>query len=128
MNRSDKYDSIMQEYDGFADALILSIGMEFDSTTAISKGKAIVHLRAMSQKLDYEYEAIILVFSGVLSFRFTENEKTSSTVINRAKLLYDGQTVSLDFFPILRGGKLVPNPDSDFIIRAKSFSLSKTSV
>jgi hypothetical protein len=74
----------------------------------------------MNSLNDYKWETIILIFNELLSIRFVENEKNSSTLINSALIKYENGILIFDFFPIIFGNlDLRENENSDFKIKCK---------
>ncbi|HEY9261981.1 hypothetical protein, partial [Chitinophaga sp.] len=84
-----------------------------------------VYIHCMNSDKDYEWEKIKLIFSEILSFRFIENRKTSSTVINGALIKVDSEGILFDFFPLIYDAGLKENPDSDFIICCRELKYEK---
>ncbi|SFF38771.1 hypothetical protein SAMN05216167_1615 [Spirosoma endophyticum] len=109
---------LVDTYERFSDALILTIHY----ANSIDNGRSLdVIIHCMNKQKDYEWETVKLSFMEISKFRFIENERTSSTVINSALLKNEQGQIIIDFFPfIYDDGVLKENPSSDFSIRCRS--------
>ena len=107
---------IINKYEKFSDALISEINYK----SSIQSRNIEVIINCMNSQKDYEWETIKLIFMDVLFFKFSENENSSSTLINSALLKEEKDFILLDFFPQIFGNyNLKENVNSDFIIKCK---------
>ena len=110
---------IIERYANFADGLITS----FCYSGSLYEREIWVEIKCMNSQRDYEWDIIKLIFLEVVLFRFNENEKVSSTLINSALLKEENGLAIIDFFPLILGNNdLQVNVNSDFIIKCKTIS------
>lgn len=107
---------IIKKYEKFSDALISTISYE----TSGNRKEVEVTIKCMNSLDDYKWETIKLIFTEILSIRFVENERTSSTLINSALIKKVNDILIFDFFPMIFGASdLRENKNSDFKIKCK---------
>ena len=107
---------IINKFENFSDALVSEIKYNY----ALDRKDAEVTIKCMNRLNDYNWEIIKLFFIDVVYFRFYENDKTTSTIINSALLKNENDLIIIDFFPLIFGGSnLKINENSDFIIYCK---------
>lgn len=90
-------DEIVDTYERFSDALILDI--HYANST--HDGRSLdMTIRCMNKHKDYEWDTVKISFMGISRFRFIEEERTSSTLINSALLRSEQDKIVIDFFPL----------------------------
>ena len=110
-------DQIISKYENFSDALVSEIN--YKSSLQTRSIELIV--KCMNSQKDYEWEIIKLTFIDIIFFKFSENENSSSTLINCALLKEENGIIIMDFFPLIFGNyNLKENINSDFIIKCKT--------
>jgi hypothetical protein len=108
---------IINKYEQFSDALISEINYK----SSIQSRNIEVIIKCMNSHKDYKWETIKLIFIDVLFFKFTENENTSSTLINSALIKEEKNMIIVDFFALIFGNNdLKENANSDFIVKCKT--------
>ncbi|MBO9728463.1 MAG: hypothetical protein J7623_07465 [Chitinophaga sp.] len=112
-------DEIVKRYGDFSDALIWRFSFESNVHSASGKGSIEVLINCMNHEGNFEWERIILVFEEVLCFRFAENRRTSSVVVNAVMIKQEHDEIVFDFFPLILADGIAENPQSDLIIRCK---------
>jgi hypothetical protein len=114
---------LINRFDKFSDSVVEEIKYFFSNQgRAGKKVFAQIIIRSLDRKTDKWIRAKIL-FEDVNKFRFIENEKICSTVINAALVKIQKENIVFDFFPIFYSqSHLVENDNSDFLIYCKNVS------
>ena len=115
-------DEIKRKYGEFSDSLIL----KFTHEVKASLQNLEVTIHCMNESNNYEFETIKLSFVKVISFRFIQNERTSSVVVNSAFLESKNGVITFDFFPSIYGSSdLRENENSDFKVKCREVYYKK---
>ncbi|UII32465.1 hypothetical protein LVD17_01250 [Fulvivirga ulvae] len=103
-------DEIKRKYGEFSDSLILKF--TYEAKESSQNLEVIIH--CMNELNNYEFETVKLSFVNVISFRFIENERTSSVLVNSAFLERKNGVITFDFSPsIYSSSDLRENKNSD---------------
>lgn len=114
-------EKITDRYDRFADSVISEFTYRrYLNVNGFDEGVIDVYIRAESKSADYEI--VKLKFSEIISFRFLENQDSSSLIINEAYINEENNIITFDFFPLIYAAGTRENIDSDFIVKCKKVS------
>ena len=112
-------EELINKYEDFGDAKILNMHLSTEPNTNIS-----LKIRCMNAQNNYAWEVLDLIFEGVTSYRFNQEERTCSVVIDTALFKSLDIGYVFDFFPLTFENNLLEiNPLSDLLIRCKSVKL-----
>lgn len=115
-------EELIKNYESFPDSLIREILIQNNNNST----KLELIIICMNFNNDFKYEKVKIIFSEIKLFRFFEVENYSNTCVNSALVAINNGVIVFDFSPLIFDeGKLMENPDSDFIIKCKRVEFYK---
>ena len=113
---------IINKYGEFSDSWITEIKYykKMINTEDINVIELIIN--CANKQNDYIYEVVNLTFKNIVSFNFSEINKSDNFASSDVLIKTERELITFDFFPIDYFDYLEENPNSNFIIKCKEVS------